>query len=361
MAARQRTVLIRQFIIQHVETHPDDITSFTAKQFGVTLQAVRNHLNALRTAGVLVPFGRTSDRKWSLVILNRFARNYQIAGLQEDVPWSNEIKPLLAGVPANVVDICGTGFTEMLNNAIDHSESAEVEVQMLHTAASIQFRIADRGIGVFRKVKEACGLADEREAILELAKGKLTTSPARHSGYGIFFTSRMVDIFTLASGKLLFTHVQPDDDWLYELDRTPIEGTFVDFTISTANVRTPAEVYDQFCPLDENDEFAFSKTHVPIQIAQYDNEQLVSRSQAKRVLSRFDKFREVMLDFQGVEMIGQSFADEIFRVFPLAHPNVKILFRNASPNVAKMIRLATSRYAREQGQADSHQRTLFDP
>ncbi len=35
---------------------------------------------------------------------------------------------------------------------------------------------------------------------------------------------------------------------------------------------------------------------------------------------RFERFQTVVLDFTGVEEIGQDFADEVFRVFQRAHP-----------------------------------------
>ena len=65
---------------------------------------------------------------------------------------------------------------------------------------------------------------------------------------------------------------------------------------------------------------------------------LVSRSQAKRLLTRVERLTTVVLDFEGVEMIGQAFADEIFRVFKAAHPDVKIVPENANANIGKMIR-----------------------
>jgi len=39
-----------------------------------------------------------------------------------------------------------------------------------------------------------------------LAKGKLTTDPKRHSGEGIFFSSRMFDEFDILSGGV-FSHI----------------------------------------------------------------------------------------------------------------------------------------------------------
>ena len=67
---------------------------------------------------------------------------------------------------------------------------------------------------------------------------------------------------------------------------------------------------------------------------------LISRSQAKRLLLRMDRLRTVVLDFQKVNQIGQAFADEIFRVFALSHPGIDVQFINANEEVLKMIRRA---------------------
>ena len=42
---------------------------------------------------------------------------------------------------------------------------------------------------------------DKRQALFELSKGKFTTDPSRHSGEGVFFTSRMFDDFEI-DGKI---------------------------------------------------------------------------------------------------------------------------------------------------------------
>lgn len=49
------------------------------------------------------------------------------------------------------------------------------------------------------------GLDLPSHAILELSKGKFTSDPARHSGEGIFFTSRMCDKFEILSKGLFFS------------------------------------------------------------------------------------------------------------------------------------------------------------
>ena len=64
------------------------------------------------------------------------------------------------------------------------------------------------------------------------------------------------------------------------------------------------------------------KKHILMVLEQHGNKPLVARSQAKRLLTRFDRFKEIVLDFQDVESIGQAFVDEIFRVFHNERPNI---------------------------------------
>lgn len=109
-------------------------------------------------------------------------------------------------MPENVLDIWQYGFTEMFNNAIDHSGGKTISVNLEKTAVNTEIAIYDDGVGIFRKIQAELGLLDERHAVLELAKGKLTTDPARHSGEDIFFTSRMFDDFVILSCGVYFSH-----------------------------------------------------------------------------------------------------------------------------------------------------------
>ena len=73
-------------------------------------------------------------------------------------------------------------------------------------------------------------------------------------------------------------------------------------------------------------------------LARLGQENLLSRSQAKRLIARFEHFRRVELDFTDVPEIGQAFADELFRVFPAAHPDIELVPLNAKPVVQAMVR-----------------------
>ena len=85
---------------------------------------------------------------------------------------------------------------------------------------------------------------------------------------------------------------------------------------------------------------AVCRTDIPLKLAQYGTDLLIARSQAKRILARLESFEEVFLDFSGVEEIGHSFADEIFRVYATAHPGVKLTPIHANEDVHRMIRRA---------------------
>lgn len=327
---------IKDFILQTVDKHPSDVGRMAAERFSLNRRTVLDHLRQLTTDGLLIAEGRTKARKYKLRQLVHERWSIPInAKSEEHEIWRTTIAPHMDGVHDNIRAICQHGFNEMLNNVIDHSNANEANIELNINAASLQMIVRDSGIGIFEKIRAALNLQDPREAPLELSKGKLTTAPDRHSGEGIFFTSRMFENFSILSGELVYSaRASEDDDWLFEFaDGKPINGTSVWMTISKYSTRTTQEVFDRFAGVEEG----FSKTHVPVALARYGDDKLVSRSQARRVLTRFEKFREVSLDFTGVETIGQPFADEIFRVFSEKNPKVTITYSHASAQIDKMI------------------------
>ncbi len=61
----------------------------------------------------------------------------------------------------------------------------------------------------------------------------------------------------------------------------------------------------------------------------------------------------MLLDFNGIEEIGQAFADEVFRVFPLSHPDVRIMPINASARVQLFINRVRPSLGEYRGVPDS--------
>ncbi|MBI3209077.1 MAG: DUF4325 domain-containing protein [Candidatus Solibacter usitatus] len=340
---RARGAEVRGFILTNIEKNSGNIAHLVATQFNISRQAANKHLKNLVAEGALIPEGKTRYRRYKLAELLDWRKLYTIGpGIEEDLVWSRDISVVLGNLPKNVMDIWHFCITEMFNNALDHSGGKTVFVKVARTAANTQIMLMDDGIGIFRKIQSEMNLADERHAILELAKGKLTTDPKRHTGQGIFFTSRVLDSFDILSSGVFFTHTfGKDEDWILERPEAD-DGTTVFMKLNNHSARTDKQIFDQF---SSGDDYGFTKTVVPVRLAQYGDDKLISRSQAKRLLVRIDRFRTVLFDFAGVETIGHAFADEIFRVFAQGHPNIEIIPINATPQVQQMINAARGQWA----------------
>ena len=332
---RKRGEKIRRYVLDNVDNHPRSISKVAAEKFGISRQAVNKHIKRLVEQGSLLVSGTTRNRKYALWPEHEINKLFEIDGnLQEDIVWRGCVAPLLSSLPDNVRDIWHYGVTKMVNNVIDHSVGDTLLLSLKKTARETGVHIMDDGIGIFNKIQQELGLQDKRHAVLELSKGKLTTDPARHSGEGIFFTSRMFDRFGIMSEGIVFSHQHGEiEDWILETKGSE-SGTTVFLYLSNTTSRTVKSVFDQFTT---DDDYGFNKTVVPVTLAQYGDENLVSRSQARRMLARVDRFKAVILDFKGVEMIGQAFADETFRVFVNFHPDVELVAINTNASIESMI------------------------
>ncbi len=339
---RVRSEDIQHFILDNVENHPENINKVTSAHFSISRQAVNKHLRKLITDAMIVETGNTRNKIYSLATIVEWTNHYDITPeLAEDVVWRNDVRSILGELSANAVDIWEYGFTEMFNNAKDHSEGTTIAVSIKKTITNTEIVIFDNGLGIFKRIQSRLNLLDERHAILELSKGKLTTDPQNHTGEGIFFSSRMFDSYAILSGGVYFSHhIEAVEDWIFENSQF-IDGTCVWMKLNNHTPRTSKDIFDKFAPEDED--YGFNKTIVPVKLAQYDNDKLVSRSQAKRLLSRVERFTTVIFDFNDIEAIGQAFADEIFRVFAKQHPDIKLIPLNANTAVTQMINRAINR------------------
>lgn len=336
---RKRGEKIREFILENVEREPKDIVNITCNKFTVSRQAVNKHIRQLIEQKALILEGKTKSVRYLLHPQSEWNATFSLADNRaEDVVWRNEIQQQLGQLPDNTLAIWHYGFSEMFNNVIDHSEGNTVKIGIKKIAYSTEMYIEDNGIGIFTKIKNAMSLLDERHAVVELTKGKLTTDPTRHTGEGIFFSSRMFDEYIILSGEVFLSHTyEKDEDWILQTSKYK-NGTLIAMKLKNNTARTTQEIFNKF----SDDDYGFTKTVVPVRLAQYGNEQLISRSQAKRLLIRIERFKTVLFDFKDVEFIGQAFADEVFRVFARQHPNMEILPINANDAVMQMIRRVQS-------------------
>lgn len=337
MNNKQRGDKIRRQILADLVDHPTDITKHICEIFSISPQAVNNHIKKLEKEGWIKSSGTGRGKRYILGDTREYKSLFPIsAELTEDEVWREHYAFLFEGLPENITDICHYGFTEMVNNVIDHSGGSSVYIAAKRDQKKIVIQVIDDGEGIFRKIKRMCDLGDERQALFELSKGKLTTDPENHSGEGIFFTSRVFDEFEIDSKGVKFSHDdQFEFDYLLESESSINgAGTAVSMLIKKNSLRNLQSVFDDYAGPDE---YQFNKTIIPVRLAQYGNEKLVSRSQAKRLLVRVEKFQHVIFDFDEVSSIGQAFADEIFRVYAQKHPDIMLLPVKMETNVKKMV------------------------
>jgi anti-sigma regulatory factor (Ser/Thr protein kinase) len=339
--ARPKNRELREFILREIEAHPTDIAPYSAKELGITRASVNGYLGQLLKEGLIEASGKTKGRRYWLKVLDQITLFLKLEEHpEEDIVWRETFYPHFARFPENVLRVCEYGFLEMLNNAIEHSEGQSCGIDVSINYTKIVVTVRDNGVGVFDKITRAYNLADKHEAILELSKGKLTTDRTRHTGEGIFFTSRMFDLFSIYSGGLAYVRQRKSNgEFLIDVEDAPKtlqDGTTVQMELGTHATQTVNSVFERYIDGDSR----FSKTSIPLKLAKYEGEHLVSRSQARRIMARVEKFSEIWLDFDGITEIGQPFADEIFRVWAVEHPKVALHPWNFSSEVERMFRHA---------------------
>lgn len=305
---------------------------------GLSRQALSIHLQALVAAGAVVRSGTTRGARYSLAdkapAETVVARTLRTRQLDEDRVWDDVRVRLNLGrlLRPNVEAIVRYGFTEMLNNAIEHAEAKTCAIRLRLGPGSVSFEIRDQGIGVFHSIASKLHLEDEEAALIELLKGKTTTMREAHTGEGIFFTSRVADRFVLRSHRIQVEWDRARDDVFVSKVRFQ-KGTEVRFHIQRHARTTLEEVFSEFAP--QAYDYQFEKTKVFVKLL---NRAYVSRSEAKRLLANLEKFSEIVLDFRDVQSIGQGFADEVFRVFAGRHPAIVISTEHTNSVIDAMIR-----------------------
>lgn len=274
----------------------------------------------LRRESLELHRGSTAAPEWTA--------EFPLVGLDEDVVWA-QVRSELGEIPEAARRILGYAVTEMANNAIDHSRGTTLRAALWLQSRTTRVVIADDGIGAFRNMADSFGYDDVADAVVDLTKGKRTTDPQRHSGEGIFFTSKAVDTFTLDANGYRFVVDNRNAD--VALGQGLTVGTTVTMTL---DLDTTRKLVDVFAAHTEDGEFV--RTTPRIQLVQHGSE-FLSRSQAKRFAAGLEEFEHVILDFTGVDLIGQGFADELFRVWQAEHPTARLDVTGSNPGVALMI------------------------
>jgi anti-sigma regulatory factor (Ser/Thr protein kinase) len=299
----------------------------------VTRQTAHRYLRQLVSEGRLIREGAGRGVRYrlaSFISQDRFLTK----DLEEDRVWE-EISgagSVFDRVPKRARTILHYVLTELVNNVIDHSGASEVFIEASLEGGTVALVVRDHGVGIFRHIRECLDMPSELDALQELSKGKTTTMPDKHTGEGIFFSSRVSSWFEISSGGLRWVVDNRRGDMAVGSLEPLVAGTTIRIEVDPSEARDLTEVFDEY-----TEEFEFSKTRTVVKLFAYGTE-FVSRSQAKRLVHGLERFREVVLDFKDVDLVGQGFADEVFRVWASRHPEVHLVPVGMNDAVAFMVR-----------------------
>lgn len=317
--------------------HSLDLADHVMERTGASRRATLAALRRLVESQWLTREGSARRPVYGPGRLRQVARSYTLHGLQEDLPWQRDFAPHFA-LPPHVARMIQHGFTELVNNAVDHSGGTSVTVSLRQTASHAQLLVSDDGCGVFEQICSRFAIADAQHAMLELSKGRLTSQPAAHTGRGLFFSSQLADVFDIHANKHAFQRRAWDPAGWQPGRPLPREGSSIYMAITLDTTRTLDQVLGAWS-LDGSG-IEFDRTTVSLRLLAGPGQVLDSRAQARRVVARLPMFRQAEISFDGIEEIGHGFADELFRVFGRAHPEVRLVPTGMTPRIAALVQSA---------------------
>jgi anti-sigma regulatory factor (Ser/Thr protein kinase) len=253
-----------------------------------------------------------------------------LQGLDEDLPWKREVAPLL-DLPPHVALLVEHAYTELLNNAVDHSGGRQATISVRQTPTHVQLLVADDGCGIFDRIARSFAIDDPATAMLELAKGKLSTWPARHSGRGLFFVARLAEVFELHANRHAYRRFGWEGGGWDAGRPLPRDGTSVFVAIALETSSTLEGLLSAHSASGRGRDFA--RTEVALRLLASPGASLATRAQARRAWSRLAAFEHATLDFGGIAEVGPAFADELLRVQRVAYPGVRLETTRVSPRV----------------------------
>lgn len=298
---------------------------------GASRQAVHAQLQAMVDDGELLREGAGRSVRYRSSHPRRRFR-YRLRGLDEEAVW-NEVRrevPELASLPEIAERALHTAIVELVDNAVSHSRGKRVEISFRRAHERLILEVADDGEGIFDHLAHENELADAMEALQQLTKGRLTTIPEEHTGEGLFLLSRIADFFEVESGGLRWMIDNEIDDIGISVSHVE-PGTRVRFEVDAGTDTSLESVF-----AESSEAFELARRRVVVKLFETGN-RFLSRSEAKRLLDGLGRFRNVIVDFKGVEAVGQGFVDEMFRVWPSRHPNTRLHPVNMLPPIAFIV------------------------
>jgi len=297
------------------------------------VQAVYKHIKLLVNEGKIY---KRSHARFALSSNNEKCFSLKLSSnLNPYQVWDTFLKDHFANVRKNVYNICLNGFIEVLKNAVKYSHASSITIRFSQCAKNISIWVTDNGLGIYEKIKHSHFYPDLRECAFHLSKGILSSSDDSNVGQSLYLVSWCFDVFEICANGVCYHKDLITDDWYIQSKENYPSGTSVRMSIDINSSRSLKDVCRDY-RLKKNSVFA--ESHILVDLAVFNEENFLSRMQARRVLHKLDKFSKITLDFMNVKVVGNAFVDEIFRVFHGKYPDIQLEYINANSDIEFMIK-----------------------
>ncbi len=317
--------------------HSHDLADHMEERTGASRRACLAALRRLVDARWLSRSGTAQKPVYGPGALRQVARSYTLFGLQEDIPWQRDFAPHF-DLPPHVARMIQHGFTELVNNAADHSGGSSVTVSLRQTPSHAQLLVSDDGCGVFDKICQAFDIADAQHAMLELSKGRLTSQPDAHTGRGLFFSAQLADVFDIHANNTAFQRRAWESSGWKKGKPLPRQGSSIYMAIALDTKRSLDQVLEAWST--DGTGIEFDQTIIHLHLLAGPGQPLDSRAQARRVAARLGSFQRAEVSFEGVADVGHAFTDELFRVFARANAKLELTPTHMTPRIAALVKSA---------------------
>ena len=329
---------IKQFILNNISLHQKDIIYTAINQFGISRQAALKHMNALIDDKKVMAYGKTRDRRYKLIPQVNFNKTLRIdSNFNSYEVTQKQILIHLESLSKNIFQICEYSIEALVNNIVDHANASSLYVKLFLTYSDFHIIISDNGSGLFENIKSKLDLPTIQSAAIEIAKGKITTSPLHHSGDALHTIFHLFDWVKIDSSG--YGMIFDNKNKIWKIDYSKQEhGTRVHLQINPNSNRTIEKVFQNLFNKEEQ------SIQIPISLLKEPNKNsLHSNSHAKSIFWNINYLNAIKFDFSHIDLIGPAFADELVRQSRSIDREVEINWVNSNQTIDLLMNRALER------------------
>ena len=147
---RDKRDQIKNYILDKIDAGDDDYIEKASNAYNISDKTVYRYLREMVEDGILIKNKR--QYRLSYEEFRYDIKRAEAEELGEDLVYTQNILKHVEALKTNVRSIWDYGFTEIMNNAIDHSEADDIQILVRKYPLRISMAIIDDGIGISEKL-----------------------------------------------------------------------------------------------------------------------------------------------------------------------------------------------------------------